>query len=248
VNKNEFVQYLTTADKDDVTVEGVVADDTREAAKESAFAPVSETEKEQMRSLMAQMAENSDVDGAANHDAIAEAKAKKLTRIPFRKISGKEFFRLKNDKDYFRQGISVIEARQMGGSTLHLVAPTVVLPTAIRKELKRANVYTGLTATREFFLLYIVKNDTTWYASAIEMMRLALNGWIKVEANMSAGGYDYYPAPMKIADPDWTPLPPFDELLTLAFRGRIIDNANHPAILRMLGLGDEAGVADDGAL
>jgi hypothetical protein len=123
-----------------------------------------------------------------------------------------------------------------------------VLPTAISKELKRANVYTGVTASREFFLLYVVRTDTTWYASAIEMMRLALNGWIKVEANMSAGGYDYYPAPIKIADPDWTALPPFEELLALAFRGRIIDGASHPVVLRMLGMGGEGGAADDGAL
>jgi hypothetical protein len=248
VNKEEFMQYLTTSDADEATVDGTVEDDTQEPAKESAFAPVSEAEIENMQSLMTEMAEASDVNGAVNREVLAEAKAKKLTRIPFRKISGKDFFHLKNDKEYFRQSVGVIESRQSGASTLFLVAPKVVLPTAIRKELKRANVYTGVTATREFFLLYIFKNDTTWYTSAIEMMRLALNNWIKVEANMSAGGYDYYPAPMKIANPDWTALPSFDELLALAFRGRIIESANHPVILKMLGVTDGGSVADDGAL
>jgi hypothetical protein len=54
-----------------------------------------------MGSLMAQMAAAARVDETVNPEAIAEPKAKKLSRISLKKISAdKRFYRLKNDKQY----------------------------------------------------------------------------------------------------------------------------------------------------
>jgi hypothetical protein len=68
--------------------------------------------------------------------------------------------------------VRVLELKTVGSMTLCLVAPAVQLPAAIRNHVKLANIYTGMTAAKEVFLLYIAKNNSSWYESAIEMMRL----------------------------------------------------------------------------
>lgn len=66
--------------------------------------------------------------------------------------------------------------------------------------------------------------------------------------NGSANAYDYFEAPHAIAHPDWSGLPSFNESLALAFKGGIIESVDRPAIRRRLGLEDDGGYADDGAL
>jgi hypothetical protein len=169
--------------------------------------------------------------------------------MPLRKIGGDDFFHLKADKAYYEQNVRIIEIRHINVNTIYLVGAKVDLPAAIRKEVKQANIYTGMTATKDLFLVYIKKSQSTWYESAIEMMRLALKGWVKIEADMNVGGcYNYYPPPHPIADPDWSDLPPFYEMLALALKGHIIESADHPAIRRKLGLDDGDSYGDDGAL
>jgi hypothetical protein len=249
LNKSEFIDHLLTAGLNEPGIEGVVVDDTQPAVRESAFAPVAEEEVEKMGSLMAQMAAAARIDEAVNPEAIAESKAKKLTRLPLKKISAdKQFYRLRNDKAYYAMNVRVLELKTLGSTTLYMIAPNLQLPAAIRKDVKLANIYTGMTATKEAFLLYVTRNSSSWYESAIEMMRLALNQWIKVVTNGAANGYDYFPAPHAIADPDWSGLPSFNEMLALGFRGRVIESADHPAIRRSLGLEDAGNYGDDGAL
>jgi len=246
VNKEQFRQHLIESSADDATIDGIVADDTPEATKESAFAPVADAEKAKMEAFMAASAAALDIDGAANRGAIAESVGKKLTRVPVRKISGKEYFKLYNKKEYSQQGVRAIEVKQGMGEIVYLVNPNVELPASIKKEVKLVNIYTGMNVSKEVFLLYIKRSASSWYDSAIEMMRLALHQWVKVAAN--SAGYDYFPATVSIPEPEWADLPSFTELLALAFRNRMIDSADHLAVRKMLGSADEGSVGDDGAL
>jgi hypothetical protein len=59
--------------------------------------------------------------------------------------------------------------------------------------------------------------------------------WIRLKANMSLGAYELYEAEAAIPDPEWPDLP-FQELVRIGFKGRLIDGIDHPAIKRLRGL------------
>jgi hypothetical protein len=74
-----------------------------------------------------------------------------------------------------------------------------------------------------------------WHRSAAEAAELAMKRWIRVKANMSLGAYEITEAASIMAEPDW-PAVSFQELLRIAFRGRLVDRLDHPVIKRLRGL------------
>jgi hypothetical protein len=52
---------------------------------------------------------------------------------------------------------------------------------------------------------------------------------------MSLGAYEIFSAASVIQDPTWPELP-FNELLRIAFRDRIISSPDHPVVKRLRGL------------
>ena len=59
--------------------------------------------------------------------------------------------------------------------------------------------------------------------------------WVRIKANMSLGAYEIFSAESVMQDPTWPELP-FNELLRIAFRDRIISSADHPVVKRLRGL------------
>ena len=58
--------------------------------------------------------------------------------------------------------------------------------------------------------------------------------WLRITANKDLGGYDIFEATAKLPEPIW-PDTTLDELLTIAFRGRIITTPDHPVVQEKLG-------------
>jgi hypothetical protein len=58
--------------------------------------------------------------------------------------------------------------------------------------------------------------------------------WVRVTANMSLGAYEIREATGDLPDPDWKEYP-FEEILKVAFRDRIVDRFDHPLIGRLRG-------------
>ena len=73
-----------------------------------------------------------------------------------------------------------------------------------------------------------------WNRSALEAADMARERWVRVAANMSLGAYEVYEAAGSIPDPDW-PDVTFRALLEIAFKGRFIQNLDHPVIHRLRG-------------
>ncbi len=73
-----------------------------------------------------------------------------------------------------------------------------------------------------------------WNTSAQEAAEMAKTRWIRLSANMSLGAYDIFEAAGNLAEPEWPEIS-FQEILKIAFRGRFIDNMEHPAIRRLRG-------------
>ena len=58
--------------------------------------------------------------------------------------------------------------------------------------------------------------------------------WTRITANMAIGAYEVFEAVGQLPEPVW-PDKSFGEILEIAFRGRIIDSADHPVVQRLLG-------------
>jgi hypothetical protein len=74
-----------------------------------------------------------------------------------------------------------------------------------------------------------------WHRSAAEAAELAMQGGIRVKANMDLGAYEMFAAESTMQEPEWPDLP-FHELLRIAFRDRCVDSAGHPIVKRLRGL------------
>jgi hypothetical protein len=59
--------------------------------------------------------------------------------------------------------------------------------------------------------------------------------WLRLKANMSLGAYELFAAESAMSEPTWPDLP-FQELVRIAFRDRLIDRVDHPVIKRLRGL------------
>ncbi len=73
-----------------------------------------------------------------------------------------------------------------------------------------------------------------WNSVALEACARAKTKWIRVMANMGAGTYDVLEAKALFPDPDW-PNHTLQQLLEIAFKGRVIDTMDHPVLRRLRG-------------
>ena len=65
--------------------------------------------------------------------------------------------------------------------------------------------------------------------------RLAATAWTRVTANMALGAYEVAIAETVTTEPQW-PDSSFQDLLRIAFKGRLITDLNHPVVKRLRGL------------
>src|SRR5262249_21091855 len=73
-----------------------------------------------------------------------------------------------------------------------------------------------------------------WSRSALEAARLAMGGWVRVQANMGLGAYDVFQAVGALTEPQW-PEESFGELLKVGFNGKLIDSPDHPVLRKLRG-------------
>ena len=73
-----------------------------------------------------------------------------------------------------------------------------------------------------------------WNSVALEAAERARSKWIRLMANMGAGTYDVLEAAGNFPDPVW-PEKSLEELLEIAFKGRVIDSLDHPVLRRLRG-------------
>jgi hypothetical protein len=59
--------------------------------------------------------------------------------------------------------------------------------------------------------------------------------WVRVKANMSLGAYEMTESTAAIPDPEWPDLP-FQELLRIGFKKKLIDRLDHAVVKRLRGL------------
>ena len=73
-----------------------------------------------------------------------------------------------------------------------------------------------------------------WHESLSQAVERAKEKWLRIAANMHTGGYDIYEAEGPLPEPVW-PESSIDDLIQIAFRGKIITSLDHPVVQSLLG-------------
>jgi hypothetical protein len=159
---------------------------------------------------------------------------KLVTTIPVRKPNKQDFIRIHANPTY-RLETAVLELKEERET--YLVAPE--LWPELPSELIPKVLFTAINRQKVLFIWPVRlpgedgRHDE-WNASALEAAMMAQNNWIRISANMSLGAYEVYQATGDLPDPDW-PEMEFSKILEIAFKGRFIDDLDHPALKRLRG-------------
>ena len=119
----------------------------------------------------------------------------------------------------------------------YLVAPA--LWHELTGELVPTALLTGVSRQGVVFLWHIRLPGAEgrldeWNRSALEAAQMAIDGWVRVSANLALGAYDVFQPTLPLPDPEW-PDGDFSTLLKRAFRDRFIDTLDHVVLRRLRG-------------
>jgi hypothetical protein len=155
--------------------------------------------------------------------------------VPVRKPGRQEFVRVHPSPDYRLEGglIELEEDREF-----YLVQPGMRPALADGMVLVRLYLAISRGGAVFFWPVRLPGPDgrrNPWHESAELAALLAMQGWVRMAANMAAGGYDTFVASAALAEPEWPDLP-MSELLKPAFADRFIASLDHPVVKRLRGL------------
>jgi hypothetical protein len=73
-----------------------------------------------------------------------------------------------------------------------------------------------------------------WHESLAQAIEKAKTDWVRIASNLAAGAYDIFVATADVPEPEW-PGKTIEEIVQLAFNGKIIDTSDHPVIQSLQG-------------
>jgi len=159
---------------------------------------------------------------------------KVLTMVPVVKPSRDRFFRTHESSDWVYPAW-VLETKSTNESFIVSEGVASVLGGLVRA----VELYTAIDRQNNVFFIPVplpgpngVRNP--WHESRFQAVMRAKFVWLRITANNGLGGYDIFEATAKLPDPIWPDLQ-MEDLLAIAFRGRIITDPDHPVVLEMLG-------------
>jgi hypothetical protein len=160
---------------------------------------------------------------------------KLFTTVPVRKPHKQEFSRVHARSDY-RLDAALIVLKD--DRETYLVPP--VIAHELPGECILATIFTAINRQGVVFLWPVPLPAADgrvmeWHRSQAEAASLAMRSWVRVQANMSLGAYEIFQAAASIPDPEWPDLP-FQELLRIAFKDKLVDRLDHPVVRRLRGL------------
>jgi hypothetical protein len=160
---------------------------------------------------------------------------KAILTIPVKKPSRQDFIRVHPNEAY-RLPVAVIELRDERET--YLVLPEVAQ--YIPNECVYVTMYCCINRQGVMFLwpVRLPSSDgrrSDWHRSAAEAAVMATKEWVRVQANMSLGAYDVFKASANIPEPTWVEDLTFEQMLTIAFKGRLVENFEHPVLKRLRG-------------
>jgi hypothetical protein len=159
---------------------------------------------------------------------------KLITSIPVRKPNKQDFIRVHPDSA-FRLETAILEFKEE--REYYLVAPE--LWPELSNELTRKVLFVAINRQKVVFLWAIRlpaedgRHDN-WNATALDAAFMAQKKWIRISANMDLGAYEVFESSGVLLEPEWPDID-FAKILEIAFKGRYIENLDHPALRRLRG-------------
>ena len=160
---------------------------------------------------------------------------KLLTSINVRKPNKQEFFRVRAEEE-FRRDLALIEFEE--DSNFYAVAPELVAD--LSDVLKPTTLFTAITRQGTPFLIPVRLpgpdgiSFPAWDSRRAAVER-AMDEWLRVQWNRESSGYDIFVAPALKDEPAWPDMS-LNDLLKLAFQGRLIESQDHLVIRKLKGL------------
>jgi hypothetical protein len=158
-----------------------------------------------------------------------------LLRVPVRRPNKQDFVRTHPDSQ-FRLDTAVLEME--ADNETFLIHPAC--RTELFAELVPVRLYAAISRAGTVFLwpVRLPQPDgrsNPWWDSAHEAAAMAQSRWLRVVADRDLGAYQILRAAATLDDPVW-PNVSFAELVRLAFRDRLINSPDHPALRKLQGL------------
>jgi hypothetical protein len=157
-----------------------------------------------------------------------------LTTVPVRKPGKQEYVRVHPSPEY-RCNYAIIEVK----STREVFVVPPPLAKELADELTIVTLHTAITSGGDVLLWPIPLpqdgRDNDYWISARDAANRAVDDWTRIKANQAVGAYDIYKALGALADPEWPKLT-LDQLVEIAFKGRVIDNLDHLVVKQLRGL------------
>jgi len=159
---------------------------------------------------------------------------KLLTTVPIRKPGAQDFVRVHPSPRY-REVLALLELKE--DREVFIVNLSAV--PELQTECYIATLFTAINRAGVLFLWPVrvpaaEGRSNDWHVSAATAAQQAMSGWIRLKANMSLRAYEIFQAESTIPDPVWPELS-IAEITRIAFRDRLITNADHPVIKRLRG-------------
>lgn len=156
--------------------------------------------------------------------------------VPVAKPPKSAFVRVRPGEE-FTTILNLLDASKLGADGMYAVGPDVapLIADQIRlMQIRMAVTTQGAPTLVPIPLAGPDGRQNPWHVSLARAMEMAETRWIRISANMMRGGYDVFEAIGQLPAPQW-PSESFEELLEIAFRGRLITSEDHPLVQQLLG-------------
>ncbi len=169
----------------------------------------------------------------ANYGATLGVK-KLLTTVPVGRPKKAQFFRTHPDENMVYPAM-LLEQKE--------VRETYIVTLAVAQELSElvrpVQLFAVIDRQNNVSLIPVplpgeAGTRNPWHESLAQAVELAKQKWLRINANMILGGYDVFIAEATLPEPEW-PEHTIDELVEVAFRGKIITSLDHPVVQSLLG-------------
>jgi hypothetical protein len=160
---------------------------------------------------------------------------KEILTVPVRKPGRQDFVRVRSGDEWYFEA-AVLELKE--DKEIYIVDPVILHE--IPGETVRKALYPTINRQGVFTLWPIkLPNEERqldgYNQSALEAAEIAKSQWIRVASNQSLGAYEVFTATGNFPEPTW-PEKSMEELVGVAFKGKIIQSVDHIAIQRLLGI------------
>jgi hypothetical protein len=166
-----------------------------------------------------------------------------LSALPVHKLSeAKDFVRLHPNETYWSPELCFVNVPIKGQKrdTLHLIEEALALRFLEGGDVLRFRLALATKPHDAFFLCTIPtrNEDNPWNQSNLNACEQAKTRWTRATSRKEEGMETYKITsakdPQAFPEPNW-PTVPLGELIEKTFAGRMIEDENHPALLRKIG-------------